>query len=283
MPASSPNASAIERVIRPRSGLAAIDMAELWRYRELFWQLAWRNVLIRYKQTLLGVAWAVLQPLLTVAIGAVVFGRLANLPSNGVPYVLLTFAALLPWQYFSNAMTESSNSLIASQNMITKVYFPRLIIPGSAVMSGMIDFLISLVLLFLLMLYHQTALTPRLLLLPFFFLYTTMAAMAVGMWLSALNVKYRDVKHVVPFLTRMGLYVTPVFFSISLIPQKWLMLAYTLNPMVGAVEGFRWCILGEQFEPYWPGMTASVAVVGLLLITGAYYFRTTEKTFADVI
>ncbi len=276
-------ATTSERIIRSRNGLAAIDLAELWRYRELFWQLAWRNVLIRYKQTLLGIAWAVLQPLLTVAIGTFVFGRLAKLPSDGAPYAVLTFAALLPWQYFSNAMSESSNSLIASQNMITKVYFPRLIIPGSAVLSGAIDFLISLVLMFLLMLYYDIAFSPRLLLIPVFFLYTTAAAVAIGLWLSALNVKYRDVKHVVPFLTRMGLYITPVFFSLSLIPEKWLLAFYTLNPLVGAVEGFRWCILGNEFEPMWTGFFTGGAVILFLLVTGAYYFRTTEKTFADVI
>lgn len=272
-----------ERIIRPRSGLAAMDLAELWRYRELFWQLTWRNVLIRYKQTVLGVAWAVLQPLLTVAVGVVIFGRLANLPSGGAPYAVFTFAALLPWQYFSNAMSEGSNSLIASQGMITKVYFPRLIIPGSAVLSGAVDFLISMVLLFLVMLYYGVELTPRLLLLPVFFLHTTAAAIGVGLWLSALNVKYRDIKHVVPFITRMGLYVTPVFFSVTLVPEKWRLLFYTLNPMVGSVEGFRWCILGANFVPDWTGLVTGSVVILLLLITGAYYFRTTEKTFADVI
>jgi len=277
------SSATIERIIRPRSGLAAMDLAELWRYRELFWQLTWRNVLIRYKQTILGIAWAVLQPLLTVAIGTVVFGRLANLPSGGAPYAVLTFAALLPWQYFSNAMSESSNSLIAAQSMVTKVYFPRLIIPGSAVLSGAIDFLISLVLLFFLMPYFHVPFTPRLLLLPLFFLYTTAAAMGVGLWLSALNVKYRDVKHVVPFLTRMGLYATPVFFNLSVVPEKYLLGFYTLNPMVGAVAGFRWCILGDQFEPLWSGLFTGSAVTLLLLLTGAYYFRSTEKTFADVI
>jgi lipopolysaccharide transport system permease protein len=277
------SSATIERIIRPRSGLAAMDLAEIWRYRELFWQLTWRNVLIRYKQTLLGVAWAVLQPLLTVAIGTVIFGRLANLPSGGAPYPILTFAALLPWQYFSNAMSESSNSLIAAQSMVTKIYFPRLIIPGSAVLSGAIDFIISLVLLLLLMLYYHVPFTARLLLLPVFFLYTTAGAMGVGLWLSALNVKYRDVKHVVPFLTRMGLYATPVFFSLTLIPEKYLLGFYTLNPMVGAVAGFRWCILGSAFEPLWSGFFTGSAVILLLLLTGAYYFRTTEKTFADVI
>lgn len=273
----------IERTIRPRRGLAAMDLAELWRYRELFWQLTWRNVLIRYKQTVLGVAWAVLQPLLTVAVGVVIFGRLAKLPSGGAPYAVFTFAALLPWQYFSNAMSESSNSLIASQSMITKVYFPRLIIPGSAVLSGAVDFLISIFLLFLVMLYYQVAFTPRLLLLPLFFLHTTAAAIAVGLWLSALNVKYRDIKHVVPFLTRMGLYVTPVFFSVSLVPEKWRLWFYTLNPMVGSVEAFRWCILGADFAPDWTGVLCGSIAILVLLVTGAYYFRTTEKTFADVI
>ncbi len=272
-----------ERVIKPRNGLAAINFPELWRYRELFWQLAWRNVLIRYKQTMLGITWALLQPLLTMLVFTVVFGYLAKLPSNGAPYAVLTLAALVPWQFFSNAMSESSNSLVASQGMITKIYFPRAIIPASAVLSGMIDFLISLVLLVGLMLWYQVPFTLRLLALPLFSILAFLAAFGIGLWLSALNVKYRDVKYVVPFLTRIGLYVTPVGFAVSVVPEKYLFWFYTLNPLVGIVEGFRWCILGGNFEPLWSGVISSSLLILILLISGAYYFRTTERTFADVI
>lgn len=273
----------VERVIRPRHGLAAVDFPELWRYRELFWELSWRNVLIRYKQTLLGLAWALLQPLLTMLVFVVVFSYIAKLPSNGAPYAVLTLAALVPWQFFSNAMSESSNSLIASQGMITKVYFPRAIIPASAVLSGMVDFLVSLALLLGLMLWYEVPFTIRLFALPLFALLAFFAAFGVGLWLSALNVKYRDVKYVVPFLTRIGLYITPVGFAISMVPEKWLLWFYTLNPLVGIIEGFRWCILGGSFEPLWLGVLNGTAVILIVLVTGAYYFRTTERTFADVI
>jgi len=273
----------VERVIRPRHGLAAMDFSELWRYRELFWELSWRNVLIRYKQTMLGIAWAVIQPLLTMVVFTVVFSLFGKLSSQGAPYALLVLAALVPWQFFSNAMSESSNSLIASQGMITKVYFPRAIIPASAVLSGMIDFLISLVLLFGLMLWYDVPFTLRLLALPVFALLAFLAAFGTGLWLSALNVKYRDVKYVVPFLTRIGMYATPVGFAVTVVPEKWLFWFYSLNPLVGIVEGFRWCILGSNFEPMWVGVINGAALIILLLISGAYYFRTTERTFADVI
>ena len=276
-----------ERVIRPKRGLIAIDFDELWRYRELFLFLAWRDILLRYKQTAVGVAWAVVQPLSTMVVFTVVFGKIANLPSNDQPYAIMTFAALLPWQFFANAMSFSSNSLVASANMIRKVYFPRLIIPASSTVSGALDFAISFVILVVMMIGyrltgHDIAFRPQLLLLPFFFLLCLMAAFGVGLWLSALNVKYRDVKYVVPFLVRMGLYVSPVGFMSSVIPERW-RFWYSLNPMVGAIDGFRWAVLGPKFEPYWPGFWASAGVVVLVLVTGAYFFRATEKTFADII
>jgi lipopolysaccharide transport system permease protein len=278
-----------ERVLRPRHGLVAIDFRELWRFRELFWQLSWRNVLIRYKQTYLGIAWAVLQPLLTMMVFTIVFGKVAKMDSGGAPFAVFNFAALLPWMFFANALTESSNSLVASQNMITKIYFPRLIIPVSAVLSGALDFLISLAMLFGLMAWYHVPLTSQLLLLPVFFALTFFAAMAAGLWFSALNVKYRDVKYIVPFIVRLGIYVSPVGFMSEKFYDK-LGVWYGLNPQAGLIDGFRWCILGASSQPYWPrfepdwlGLWLGTAVVALLLVTGAYYFRATEKTFADVI
>jgi len=271
-----------ERVIRHRSGWTTVDFGELWRYRELFLFLAWRDILVRYKQTALGVTWAVLQPVLTTLVFTIVFGSLAKFPSKGAPYAVLTFAALLPWNFFSNALSESSNSLVASSNMISKVYFPRLIIPASAVLSGVADFAISLGILFGLMLYFHVPFTANLFMLPVFFAMALIAALGAGVWLGALNVRYRDVKYVVPFITRMGLYVSPVGFLSDLVPEKWRFL-YTLNPMVGVIDGFRWCILGEKFQPYWPGCLLSCLIMVLLLASGLLYFRSTEKTFADYI
>ncbi len=278
----SSSAVATERVLRPRKGLVSIDLPELWRYRELFWFLAWRDVLVKYKQTYLGVAWAVIQPLLTVAIFTLVFGRAGKFPTNGAPYILLSFAALLPWQFFSNALGDSSNSLVASAHMISKVYFPRLIIPTSAVLSGMIDFFIGLVMLFGLMLWYGVQFRLTLLLLPVFFAVAVTAAFSAGIWLSALYVKYRDVKYIVPFFTRMGLYASPVGFLSTIVPIKWRFL-YSMNPMVGVIDGFRWCVLGPNFEPYWPAFWVSVLATVLLLGTGVVYFRNTEKGFADLI
>ena len=280
--ASVPRPAPYERVLRPRHGLVAIDFRELWRFHELFWLLSWRNVLIRYKQTYIGIAWAVLQPLLTMVVFTIVFGKVARMDSKDAPFAVFNFAALLPWMFFANALTESSNSLIASQNMITKVYFPRLIIPISAVLSGSVDFLISFAMLFGLMTWFHVPFTPRLLLLPVFFALTFLAALAAGLWFSALNVKYRDVKYVVPFIVRLGIFVSPVGFMSEKLYQK-IGICYGLNPLVGLIDGFRWCIVGAKFEPYWPGFWLGTAVVALLLLTGAYYFRATEKTFADVI
>jgi lipopolysaccharide transport system permease protein len=272
----------VERTIRARHGLVAIDGAELWRYRELFFFLSWRDILIRYKQTYLGIAWAVLQPVLTMLVFTVIFGQLAKFPSNGMPYAIITFVGLLPWQFFSNALSESSNSVVASANIISKVYFPRLIIPASAVLSGLIDFAIALVILGGLMLWYQVPPQPLLFLLPAFFLVAFVASLAMGTWLSALNVRYRDVKYIVPFFTRLGLYVSPVGFLSSIVPEHW-RFWYSLNPMVGVIDGFRWCVLGPGFEPYWPGFWASIAMVVFLLVFGVLYFRSTEKSFADVI
>ena len=279
-------ASAETRVIRPRSGLIGINVAELWRYRELFLFLSWRDILVRYKQTALGVTWALLQPFLTMVVFTIIFGRLAKFSSNGAPFAVMTLAALLPWQLFTNALTESSNSVVASANMISKIYFPRLIVPASAVLSGLLDFFISLMLLFAIMIWYRVPFRAHLLLLPAFLLAAFVAALAAGVWLSALNVKYRDVKYVVPFFTRIGLYVSPVGFMSSVVLDKFgprVHFLYCLNPMVGVLDGFRWCVLGPGFEPYWPGFFASMGAMIPLLVSGIIYFRTTEKQFADVI
>lgn len=272
-----------ERVIRPRSGWARLELAELWRYRELFGFLAWRDILVRYKQTYLGFAWAVLQPVLTTVVFTVLFGRFAKFPSNGAPYEVLIFAALIPWQLFSNALSESSNSLVASARIISKVYFPRLIIPLSTVIGGLVDALIALGILALMMPIYGVEIRPNVLLLPVFFFLAFLAAFAVGIWFSALNVRYRDVRYIVPFITRIGMYVSPVaFLWTSLIPDRW-KFWFSLNPLVGVIDGFRWCILGPQFEPYWPGFWISTGVTLCVLVTGLLYFRATERTFADVI
>ena len=214
---------------------------ELIRYRELFYFLAWRDILVRYKQTVIGIAWSVIRPFLTMVVFSVIFGRLAKLPSEGVPYPILVFSALLPWQYFANAMQESSNSLIAGANLISKVYFPRVIVPTSSVIVSAVDFLISLALLGLLMLWYGFVPSANIVLMPFFFVLATMAALGMGLWLSALNVKYRDFRYIVPFMVQFGLYVSPVGFSSSVVPDGW-RLIYSLNPMVGVIDGFRWCI-----------------------------------------
>ncbi len=271
-----------ERVIRPRRGLVPIDFAVLARYHELLFFLTWRDILVRYKQTVLGVAWAVVQPLLTMVVFTLIFGRAAKFPSAGAPYAVMTFAALLPWQFFANALTQGSNSIVSAGGMISKIYFPRLIIPAGATLGGIVDFLISFVILVILMFVYHVPFRIHLLLLPLFFGVAVLAAFGVSLWFSALNVKYRDVKHIVPFLVRMGVYISPVGFMSSIVPEKW-RFWYGLNPMVGVIDGFRWAILGPEFEPYWPGFWASLGMVIVILISGAYYFRYFEKTFADVI
>jgi lipopolysaccharide transport system permease protein len=281
--AAIPEWAAEERVIRARHGLAAIDLRELWHYRELLGMLSWRNVAIRYKQTYLGIAWAVLQPVLTVAVLTLVFQRMAQIQidTRGVPYPLVVLAALLPWQFFANALGDSSSSLLGAQSMITKIYFPRILIPISAVLSGCVDFLISLVLLFAMMWYYHMPFTAHLLLIPVFFLMIVVATCAMGFWFSALNVKYRDVKYIVPFIIRIGMFVCPVMY-VS-IGAKWQFLYSTLNPLVGIFEGFRWAAFGERFEPFLPGLWTGLAIICVLFVSGAYYFRSTEKTFADII
>jgi lipopolysaccharide transport system permease protein len=255
---------------------------DLWRYRELLYFLTWRDVVVRYKQTAVGVAWALLRPLLTMIIFTVVFGKLAGLPSGGVPYPILVFAALLPWQLFANALSESGSSLVSNANLISKVYFPRLIVPVSAVLGGLVDFLVTVVLLLAMMVWYGVWPTWRVATLPLFILQALTAATGAGVWLSALNVRYRDFRYIIPFIVQFGLYLSPVGFSSNVVPEEWRWL-YSLNPMVGVIDGFRWALLGAQQEPYWPGVLISVAASLVLLIFGLWYFRKTEQYFADII
>jgi len=255
---------------------------DLWQYRELFYFLAWRDVLVRYKQTVIGVAWSVLRPLLTMVVFTIIFGRIAKLPSSGVPYPILVYAAMLPWQLFANSMSESSNSLITNNNLITKIYFPRLIVPASSVITSLVDFGISFVILIILMLWYQFIPSVRMLTIPVFLTYAIVASLGIGFWLSALNVKYRDFRHVIPFIVQFGLYISPVGFSSSIIPAN-LRLIYSLNPMVGVIDGFRWAILGENIQIYIPGFILSLVFTITIFFSGLWYFRRTERTFADII
>ncbi|MBE9081774.1 MULTISPECIES: ABC transporter permease [unclassified Tolypothrix] len=255
---------------------------DLWRYRELFYFLAWRDILVRYKQTAIGIAWALIRPFLTMVVFTVVFGQLAKLPSQGAPYPILVFSAMLPWQFFSNALSECSNSVVSNGNLISKVYFPRLIVPVSAIAVSFVDFLISGMILLGLMAWYNFVPTWRILTLPLFICIAFAASMGVGLWLASLNVKYRDFRYIVPFIMQFGLYISPVGFSSSIVPEQW-RFVYSLNPMVGVIDGFRWAILGGEAKLYLPGFILSLGLVILLFISGIWYFRKTEKNFADVI
>ncbi len=255
---------------------------DLWNFRGLLWFLAWRDILVRYKQTVIGVAWSVIRPLLTMVVFTVVFGKLAGLPSSGAPYPVLVFAALLPWQFFANSLSDSSNSLLSNAGMISKVYFPRLIVPVSSIVVSVVDFLIAFVLMTGLMIWYQVMPTWRLVLLPPLLLLALATALGVGLWFAALNIKFRDFRYIVPFVVQFGLYVSPVGFSSEIVSDRWRVL-YSLNPMVAVIDGFRWSILGGETQIYWPGFLASCGLITFLLITGLMYFRKTEKTFADVI
>jgi lipopolysaccharide transport system permease protein len=268
-------------ILEPSTGFLRLKLRDLWEYRELLYFLVWRDVKVRYKQTALGAAWAVLQPVMTMFVFSIFFGRLAKVPSDGIPYPVFAFTALLPWQLFAYALSESGNSLISNQNLITKVYFPRLVIPIAAVLAGLVDFAIAFVVLLGLILYYGIIPSAAVALLPLFLLLAVMTALAVGLWLSALNVKYRDVRYTIPFLMQFWLFATPVAYPASLVPERWRVL-YGLNPMAGVVEGFRWALLGKSQAPG-PLLWVSVAVVILLLVGGLLYFRKTESTFADVV
>lgn len=255
---------------------------DLWRYRELFYFLAWRDILVRYKQTAIGIVWALIRPFVTMIVFTVVFGNLAKLPSEGVPYPILVFAAMLPWQFFASGLSECSSSLISNSNLIYKVYFPRLIVPASGVIVSFVDFLISGMILLGLMAWYNFVPDWRILTLPLFILIAFAAAMGGGLWLAALSVEYRDFRHLVPFIVQFGTYVSPVGFSSSIVPEKWRLL-YSLNPMVGVIDGFRWAIIGGESKIYWPGFTLSLGLVVLLFASGIWFFRKMERKFADVI
>jgi lipopolysaccharide transport system permease protein len=256
---------------------------DLWRYRELFHILAWRDLAVRYKQTVIGVAWALIRPVLMMIVFTVVFGKIAKLPSEGTaPYAIMVFAAMLPWQFFSTALSESSNSLISNSSLISKIYFPRLIIPAASVITSFVDFLISFGILVVMMVGYNYWPDWRFLSLPLFIALAFGAAIGTGLWLCALNVEYRDFRYIVPFIVQFGLYVSPVGFSSSVVPAQWRFL-YSLNPMVGVIDGFRWAILKGDAPLYWPGLLVSIALTLLLCLTGAWYFRKMERTFADVI
>lgn len=275
------SARPVSVVIRPPERRVSLNLRELWAYRELFYFLAWRDVKVRYKQTGVGIAWAVIQPLATMVVFSIFFGHLAQVPSDGVPYPIFVFCALIPWQLFVYALTESGKSLVTNQALVTKVYFPRLIVPLSASLAGVVDFLISFGILGVLMAYYGIVPTAAVLLLPLFVLLAVATALAVGLWLSALNVEYRDVQYMIPFITQFWMLLTPIAYSASLIPQKlrWL---YGLNPMAGVVTGFRWALLGT---PFGGGglLAASALCVVLLFVGGLFHFRRLEQRFADVI
>jgi lipopolysaccharide transport system permease protein len=255
---------------------------DLWRYRELFYVLARRDLAVRYKQTAVGVVWAVVRPLLSTLVLTVVFSKLGRFPSHGVPYVVLVLSGMLPWQLFSSALTESGGSLVANANLITKVYFPRLIVPGSSLVTSCADFAVSLGILAVLMCIYGVAPTWRLLLLPVVMLFALVTAGSIGVWVAALNVRYRDFAFVVPFVTQLGLYLSPVAFSSSVVPPEWRAL-YSVNPMVGVIDGFRWCVLGTGTPMFWGGLAVSAGMVLVMAVTGVSYFRRTERTFADLI
>lgn len=257
--------------------------ADIWAYRELFWILAWRDVAVRYKQTVIGILWAVLRPFLTMVIFTLIFGRLAGLPSEGtVPYPVMVFAGMLPWFLFASVLGDSSSSLVSNSNLISKVYFPRIIIPAAVAVVSVIDFGINLVIYAGLMLWYGTLPGWQVVFLPAFIALALLASLGPALFISALNVKYRDFRFVIPFIVQFGLYVSPVGFSSSVVPEQWRLL-YSLNPMVGVIDGFRWSLLGGQAAPNWTGLAGSVIVASVLFYTGYRYFRSTEKAFADLI
>lgn len=255
---------------------------DLWRYRELFFFLAWRDLLVRYKQTVVGVSWSLVRPLLTMVVLTIVFGRLGKMPAGGVPYPLLVFCGMLPWQFFSSSMTESGNSLVMNSNMVSKVYFPRLVITASSVMTNLVDFLISCVFLVVLLIWYHFLPPWQVLFLPFFVLLAIGVSLGAGLWVAALMVEYRDFRFIVPFVVQFGLYLSPVGFQSSIVPQKFRLL-YALNPMVGIIDGFRLCVLGAYKSVYMPGIAIAIVDIVVLIASGIWYFRKTERTFADVI
>jgi len=268
-------------VIRRRTGLAALQLSDIWHFRELLALFAWRDVLVRYKQTVIGILWALIRPLLTILVFTFVFGKLGGLPSEGVPYPLLTFAAVLPWQLFATALGDSSVSVVGNAHILSKVYFPRVLIPISAVIASLVDFAISLVIFLIALAVYGVPFSPRLLALPLYIALCITFGLGLGFWFSALFVRYRDVRHLVPFIVQLGIYISPVGFSSDIVPERWRTL-YALNPLVAVIDGFRWCTLGQPALRLGE-ITGAVAVSVILLISGIYYFRQTERTFADLV
>lgn len=269
-------------VVREAQSGLSLKLKEIWDYHELMYFLVWRDIIVRYKQTTLGAGWAILQPLLTMVIFSIFFGKLGNIPSDGLPYPIFSYTALLPWQLFANALTNSSNSLVSNRDLVTKVYFPRLIIPSASIISGFVDFCIAFLVLVGMMFYYGIRPSAAIFTLPIFILFAMITALSVGLWLSALNVKYRDVRYTIPFLTQLWLFLTPIAYPSSMVPEKWRFI-YGLNPMAGVVEGFRWALLGQPIESGSIILTASVMMVIFLFVGGLIYFRRMERTFADVI
>jgi len=267
--------------IEPSVGWVSLRLHELWEYRELLYFLTWRDIKVRYKQTVLGAAWAIIQPFFTMVVFSLFFGRLAQIPSDGIPYPIFAFAALVPWTFFSNGLTQSSNSLVSSANLLKKVYFPRLVIPISSVLSGVVDFVLAFIVLLGMILYYGIVPTGNIIWLPFLLLLAFVTSLGVGLWFSAMNVQFRDVRHTIPFLTQFWLFATPIAYPSSLLSESWRTL-YALNPMVGVVEGFRWALLGTNTAPGMMIVVSSLAAL-VLFVGGAFYFRRMEKTFADVV
>jgi lipopolysaccharide transport system permease protein len=270
-----------EIIIEPGKGIKQY-WRDLWQYRELLYFLSWRDVLVRYKQTVIGIAWSVIRPLLTMIVFTIIFGKLAKLPSEGVPYPILVYAAMLPWQFFANSLSESSNSLIGNANLISKVYFPRLVVPISSVIVSLVDFFISISILAILMAWYKFIPGWHILIMPLFLLLALLVSLGFGLLFASLNVKYRDFRYIVPFVVQFGLYISPVGFSSSIVPEKW-RIFYSLNPMVGVIDGFRWAVLGGGSKLYLPGLALSIALTTGIFLFGLFYFRKTERFFADVI
>jgi lipopolysaccharide transport system permease protein len=266
--------------IRPSRGWAALNLNDLWAYRELLYFLVWRDVKVRYKQTLLGAAWAIIQPLFTVLIFSLFFGKLAGIPSDNIPYPLFAYAALLPWTFFSNAVTNSSNSLVGSSNLIAKVYFPRMIIPGATVGAGLVDFAVAFVILLVLMAYYGITITWGIMLLPVLTLLTVLLALGIGMWMSALNVKYRDIRHALPFLIQIWMFATPIIYPASMVPGRWKWIL-AMNPLTGIIEAFRASLFGKALD--WSLLIVSSVTILILLVWSAYAFTRMEREFADII
>ncbi len=267
--------------IKPSTGLAALNLRDLWIYRELVFFMIWRDIKVRYKQTLLGAAWAVIQPVLTMLIFNFIFGTVAKVTTEGIPYPIFSYTALLPWGLFSAALNNASRSLTTNQNMVSKIYFPRLVLPLASVLGGLVDFAIAFLILIVLMIYYKVTPTPAIWTLPLFLLLTVVTALGVALWLSAINVQYRDVNYVLPFLTQFWLFLTPVAYSANVISAKW-QFVYSLNPMAGVVNGFRWALLGTNTGPSM-NMAISIGISLIFLVSGLFYFRSMERTFADTI